>query len=45
MKSKLEVMMMTANRGLPLGSKIFMMGGVLSKDPWHGWTGMNSKTI
>lgn len=38
-------MMMTANRGLPLSSKIFMMEGGLSKDRRNRSTGIFSNPV
>lgn len=45
MKSKEEVMMMTANRGLPLSSKIFIMQTVLNRELVDRWTRMGSDRL
>lgn len=45
MKSKEEVMMMTANRGLPLSWKIFIMPNVLTRELVDRWMRMGSDRL
>lgn len=45
MKSKEEVVMMTANRGLPLSSKIFIMQTVLTRELVDRWMRLGSDRL